>query len=131
MVLSLPQAPHWGSGSGKGVAGLGCGFRKRLKGEKVFYAHDDRAGRERLWLTVGILARRTRQLPLACRSQRGALICEHGKILQKRGEKNLWLLCTLVGTGPRAGQSWQMGSIRAPQPRAREDGLAHGGSWGR
>lgn len=64
---------------------MGCEFGKRLKGEKVFYACDDGADGECLWLTIGILARRMQQLSLTCWSWRGALICEHGKILQKWG----------------------------------------------
>lgn len=55
-----------------------------------------------MWLTVGILARRTRQLPLACRSRRGDLICEHGKILQKLGGKT----CSCSVAGRERAEGW-------------------------
>lgn len=44
------------------MAGLGCDFGKSMKDEKVFYAGDDGAGGEFLWLTGGILAQRMCQL---------------------------------------------------------------------
>lgn len=40
----IPSLSRFMLGSGKGSAGLGWDLRKRLKGEKMIYAHDDGAG---------------------------------------------------------------------------------------